>query len=463
MSESGVEYESGEVGLFDGVLARGPVRLAVGDHARLSAMLDVEAALARAQARVGIIPAAAADAIVAACRPGDIDIGALGRRAADTGNPVVALVEVLSARLDRSATQHLHYGATSQDILDTSLMLVTRQALDLLLVDLEAAADAAAQIAVGHRATLIAARTLLQQALPTTFGAKAAGWLAGLDAAAARLYEVRRSRLAVQLGGAAGTLAALGQDGPRVLAVFAAELELAEPVAPWHAERTRIADVAGALGTASVAIAKPALDVILLAQTEIGEVREGTPVRGRSSSLPQKRNPVAAVAARACAAQAPGLVATLLAAGVGEHERAAGPWHAEWRPMAELLRSVGSAAAWLRDCLEHLVVDPVRMRTNLERSGGLILAERVAGALAPGLGRAKASWVVAAAAAAAIDSGQPLGDVLARDPAVAAHLDRGAIDRLLDMGDYLGSAGAFVDRALAARGTRRPVPEEVVP
>ena len=461
MSERGDERDAAGPGLFDGIVARGPVRDAVGDRARLAAMLDVEVALAWAQGQVGIIPTAAAEAIADACRPGTFDIGTLGRAAADTGNPVVAMVEMLSARLDRSAAAHLHHGATSQDILDTSLMLVVRRALDLILVDLEGAADAAARLAYIHRATLIAGRTLLQQALPTTFGAKAAGWLAGLDAASAGLREVRRSSIAAQLGGAAGTLAAFGESGTRVLAAFAAELDLAEPDLPWHAERTRIARLAGALGTASVAIGKPALAVLLLAQTEIGEVREGTPGRGRSSTLPQKHNPVAAVAARACAAQAPGLVATLLMAGVGEHERAAGAWHAEWQPLAELLRSVGSAAAWLRDCLEHLEVDPVRMEANLERSGGLLLAERVATALTPALGRGPAARLVQRASAKAIESGRPLRDVLAALPAVTEHLDRAALGVLLDPRGYLGSVDAFVDRALATHATRLGASPEV--
>jgi 3-carboxy-cis,cis-muconate cycloisomerase len=446
-----------DTGLFDGVLARGAVRDAVDDHACLVAMLEVEAALARAEARVGIIPTAAADAITAACRPGAFDIDAIGQAAASSGNPAIPLVAALTAALDSSSSVHVHAGATSQDIVDTALMLVTRAALDLILVDIDDAADAAASLAEEHRATLVSGRTLLQQALPTTFGMKAAGWLAGLDAAATGLDTVRRTRLAVQLGGAAGTLAVLGDDGPAVVAALAAELGLGEPTSPWHTERTRIADLAGALGTAGAAIGKPALDIVLLAQTEVGEVHEGTPGRGGSSTLPQKHNPIAAISARACAAQAPGLVATLLAAAVGEHERAAGAWHAEWRPMLELLRSVGSAAAWLRDSLEHLVVDQARMRENLDRSGGVILAERIASALTPSLGREAAAAILEEASRAVVASGRSLSDVLSGRPDVARILDRAALDHLIEPRGYLGSVDVFLDGALAAHHMRRGV------
>jgi 3-carboxy-cis,cis-muconate cycloisomerase len=357
-------------GLFEPLLARGPVATAVGDRAWLTAMLEVEAALARAEARVGLIPDEVAEAIGRACRADAFDPTEIGRRAVASGNPVLPLVEALRGAVGPAAAAHVHYGATSQDILDSAAMLVAGRASAALLVDLDGAADAAAGLADAQRATVLVARTLLQQAAPTTFGAKAAVWLTGLDAASERLATVRRERLAAQLGGPAGTLATLGPAGPAVVAAFAGELGLAEPVGPWHTERTRIADLAGALGSAAGAIAKPALDLVLLAQTEVAEVVDRTPGRGGSSSLPHKRNPIAAVLARAGAAQAPGLVANLLAAaGSAEQERAAGAWHAEWVPLNELFRAVGSAAAWLRDALEHVELDPVRMRANLELTG----------------------------------------------------------------------------------------------
>jgi 3-carboxy-cis,cis-muconate cycloisomerase len=418
------------MGLFDGVLARGAARAAVDDAAWLQALLDVEAALARAQAAAGVIPAAHADAIAAACRAERYDVAALGEQAADVGNPAAPLVRALRADVGGEAAADVHRGATSQDIVDSAAMLVARRALEAILDDLGGAATAAARLASEHRATVMAGRTLLQQAVPVTFGLKAAGWLAALDDSAQRLRAVRDTRLAAQLGGAAGTLAALGDGALGVLARFAAELGLAEPVVPWHTARTRIADLAGALGGACGVIAKVAGDVVLLSQTEVGEVREGGD-RGGSSTMPHKRNPVAAISALAGARQAPGLVATLLAAMEHEHERAAGAWHAEWAPLRALLVATGSAAAWLRDCLANLEVDPGRMRANLDDA---LLAERLAGVL----GRDVADELVR--------DGRPLA-LAARE-----HLDSEDVDRLLDPATYLGANDALIDRALAAHG-----------
>ena len=348
--------------LFAGVLARGPVHEAVAAPAWLQAMLDAEAALALASE----LPAGQADAIAAACSAERYDVAALGQQAAGSGNPVVPLVEALRREVGGDAAEAVHRGATSQDILDTAAMLVAKRALVPLLADVDRAADAAARLAGEHRATPIAGRTLLQQAVPTTFGLKAAGWTTALDAASARLRAVAP---AAQLGGPAGTLEGLGPD---VLARFAAALGLAEPVLPWHTDRTPIADLAAALGIVCGVIAKAAGDVVLLAQTEVGEVSERSP--GSSSSMPHKRNPVAAVSALGCARQAPGLVAALIASMQQEHERAAGAWHAEWRPYSALLVATGSAAAWLRECLEGLQVDPERMRANLRAPGDVAAA-----------------------------------------------------------------------------------------
>ncbi|HYM59015.1 MAG TPA: 3-carboxy-cis,cis-muconate cycloisomerase [Solirubrobacteraceae bacterium] len=442
--------------LFDGVLARGGVREEVGDRAWLQAMLDVEAALARSLAVAGLMPAEHAEQIAASCRAERFDAAEIGARAADTGNPAAPLARALTAAVEGPAAGQVHRGATSQDILDSAAMLVAHRALGPLLADLAAAADAAAALAREHRATVMAGRTLLQQAVPTTFGLKAAGWLVALDEGAARLRQVRGTRLAVQLGGAAGTLASLGDHGVAVASRLARELGLAEPVLPWHTDRTRPAELAGALGEACGAIGKVARDVVLLSQTEVAEVREGGGDRGGSSTMPHKRNPVAAVAAQACARQAPGLVATLLAAMEQEHERAAGAWHAEWRPLTELLRATGSAAIWLRDCLEHLEVDPERMRANLDCTGGLLLAERVTAALAPALGRQAAHDLVQRAAAETHASGRPFADVLEQQAAVAAHLGPGAAAALLDPSSYLGSAAALIERALRAHAESVP-------
>lgn len=484
MKRSSSTSESRPGGLFDGVEARGAVPAAVGDDAWLAALLTVEAALARAEAKVGLIAPATATAIAAACRPERFDLAALGAAAPASGNPVVPLVAALRSAVGPPAAEAVHLGATSQDILDTAAMLVCRSALDAILADLDAAAEAAAGLARAHRDTLMAGRTLLQQAAPTTFGLEAAGWLSGLDAAAAGLRRVRDERLAVQFGGAVGTLAAVDAAGADVgaddgadlglaaRAALAAELGLHDAPLAWHTERTRIGELAGALATASGAIAGSALDVVLLAQTEVGEVREGgaeatgRPARGGSSTLPQKHNPIAAVAALACARQAPGLAATLFSAMAQEHQRAAGAWHAEWRPLRELCIAVGSAAAWLRDCLERLIVDPERMARNAGLTGGAVLSERVVIGLTPVLGRASASALVGEALAASARSGRPFAELVAElvadkaaaTPTAFAAADVGArVDPAawLDPSGYLGSARRLVDAALAAHQGRR--------
>jgi 3-carboxy-cis,cis-muconate cycloisomerase len=447
-----------EGGLFDGVLARGRVAGEVSDRAWLQAMLDVEAALARAQARAGLLPAGHADAIGRACDAGRFDAAEIGAEATKTGNPAVPLVKALTAAVEGEAAGQVHRGATSQDVIDSAAMLVAHRALGPLLDDLDGAARAAAALAAEHRDTVMAGRTLLQQALPVTFGLKAAEWLAGLDDAAARLEELRRTRLAAQLGGAAGTLASLGDAGPEVLAGFAEELGLAEPALAWHTIRVRPAELAGALGVACGVIAKVARDVTLMAQTEVGEVREGVPGRGGSSTLPHKRNPVAAVSAVACAMRAPGLVAELLGAMAHEHERGAGPWHAEWRAFSALLEAAGSAGAWLRDCLEHLEVDAGRMRANLELTHGALLAERVTTALAPTIGRQVAHELVQEAAQQAFASERPLRDVLTDDDRVREHLDAEEVGTLLDPAQYLGATAELIERALRAHAERAAQP-----
>ena len=353
-------------GLFDGVSRRGAVPDVVSDASYLRAMLEVEAALARAEAQVGLFPIEHGEAIAAACQAGRFDVSELGRAAAAAGNPVVALVERLRSAVGGEAAASVHAGATSQDIIDTATMLVARAALIAIVADLDEAGAAAARLATDHAETVMAGRTLLQQALPTTFGGKAAGWLSGLDDAADLLASIRDRRLAVQFGGGAGTLAAVHPHGPEVIRLMAAELGLAAPDMPWHTNRSRIGELAGALGVTAAAQAKPARDVTLLAQTEIAEVNEGVPGRGGSSAMAHKHNPVAAIATLANTIRVPGLVATVLAATSGhEHERAAGAWHAEWLPLRELFVAVGSAAAWLADCLTHLEVDPGRMRANI--------------------------------------------------------------------------------------------------
>jgi 3-carboxy-cis,cis-muconate cycloisomerase len=430
-------------GLFDGTFARGAAARAVSNDAWFGSLLEVEAALARAAAATGLVPTTAADAVTAACAdPGRLDLAAVVVRAADAGNPVPPLVEALRAAVGPRDAVAVHVAATSQDVLDTALVLISRRAIAAIDGDLGAAAGSAAGLARTHRDDLVMGRTLLQQALPTTFGLKAAGWLAGLDGARARLRAVAAA-LPVQYGGAVGTLAGAGGSGPDLRAALARELGLTTTPAPWHTVRLPIADLAGALGAAAGVVATVAVDVVLLAQTEVGEVAEVSAERGGSSAMPHKNNPVAAISARACARRAPGLVATLLAAMEQEHERAAGAWHSEWPTVTGLLTTVGSAASWLAESLASLRVDRARMAATVAAADEPRLAAAVTEALAPSLGRGAAHETVALAVRAADLGGRPLADVL-RD---RADVDVDAV--LLAAGPDVGEAGAQVDAVLA--------------
>ena len=360
-----------ETGLFDGIYARGDGTAQVSDQAWLQAMLDVEAALARACAGEGLFSLADAEQIAAACRAERFDLAAIGAEAAEHAGPVLPLVRALRVLVGERLAGHVHLGATSQDVLDTAAMLVARRALEPILRDAHAAAGAAAGLAQRHRDTPMVGRTLLQQALPTTFGLRAAGWMAGIDQARRRLITVR-VELAVQMGGPVDTRA------PQVAARVAAELGLADPVLPWHTVRVIPANLAAALGALAGVLGKVARDVSLLAQQEVGELREGgDPSRGASSAMAHKHNPVGSVSLLACSKRVPGLVATMFAAMEQEHERAAGAWQAEWGTHTELLALVGSASAWGRELLEALEVDPGRMRHNLRAlaSAGVVQVE----------------------------------------------------------------------------------------
>jgi 3-carboxy-cis,cis-muconate cycloisomerase len=345
-------------GLFDAIYARGEVPARVDGTAWLAAMLDVEAALARACAAEGLIAADSASTIADACRVERFDLSAIAQASAASATPVIALVDALRAAVGERLAPDVHLGATSQDVIDTAAMLVARRALEPLLADAASAAASAAALADAHRASRMAARTLLQQAQVTTFGLRAAGWLVGL-AQAGELVRLAAERLAVQMGGPVGARA------PAVGARVAAELGLAEPAIPWGAIRVRPAELAGALGVLAGVFAKIAGDVALAAQSEVGELREGGgPGRGGSSSMAHKRNPVASVCVLACTTRVPGLVATMLAAMRQEQERAAGAWQAEWGTIADLLGLVGSAAAWSAELLAELEVDTERMGEN---------------------------------------------------------------------------------------------------
>lgn len=421
---------------------------AVSGDAWLEAMLEVESALARAEAAAGVVPPDAAAKIAERCRPELFDFDALLEQGRSTGNPAEPLVRRLREVIgDQDAATWVHRGATSQDVMDTAAALVTRRALDLILAELDRVADGVARLAEEHRSTPMVARTLLQQALPTTFGYKAAGWLVAVLEAGRRLEEVRSERLAAQLGGAAGTLAALGTDGAEVLRLFAEELELAEPVLPWHANRLRIAELGAALAGCAGALGKIGLDLVLLAQTEVGEVREGE--SGGSSTLPHKRNPVRSTFARACAELVAGHASVLTSSLAQEHERAAGAWHAEWAALSGALAYTGGAAAAIADAVATLEVDAERMRQNLDLTDGRILAERVALLR----GGADAHEAVRDAVLRAGDSGRSPAGELREDDRIG--LSDEEVERALEPTTYLGSAETFVDRALARYRSER--------
>ncbi len=438
--------------IFGPIFVPDEFRQAVSGGSWLQAMLDAEAALAVAEARAGLIPHEAAAAIASCCEATRFDPEKLGREGRAAGNPVPPLVKALTGavfEVSEDAARHVHKGATSQDIVDTAAMLVARRALDLILKDLDGISHACARLAEAHRETIMAGRTLLQQALPTTFGLKAAGWLVSILEGRRRLLDVRDHGLAAQLGGAAGTLASLGESGVTVLGEYARELELAEPTVPWHTDRTRVAEIGGALSFVAGALGKIALDVILMAQTEVGEVAEPAGEgRGGSSTLPHKRNPILSVTAAANTRRVQDLAQTLYRSMLGEHERAAGAWHAEWETLTDALALTGGAAAAVRGVTEGLEVYHEKMRQNLKETGGMIMAENVTTVVADRLGRMEAHELVEPAARRAADGGRPFREELLAEPVLSERLSAEEIDAALDPAGYLGSTGAFIDRAL---------------
>ncbi|MCQ4084777.1 3-carboxy-cis,cis-muconate cycloisomerase [Streptomyces sp. RB6PN25] len=452
-----------DLGLLSPVRAGSAAEAETGDTAFLQAMLDAEAALTRAQAALGLAPAEAAAAVTAAARADRFDVRDLALRARAGGNPVIPLVAAVTESVDAAAAPYVHRGATSQDILDTAAMLVARRTLAPVLDDLDRTAAALARLAVRHRATPMPGRTLTQHAVPTTFGLKAAGWRTLLLDARRRLEAVRAS-LPAQLGGAAGTLAAFGafaqeqetgaagDPGPRLLAAYAGQTGLAEPLLPWHTLRTPVADLASALAFTGGALGKVAADVLVLARTETGEVSEGD--SGGSSAMPHKANPVRATLVAAAARQLPALASVLLGCLAAEDERAAGAWHAEWQTLREALRLVGGAAAHAADLAEGLQIHPHRMRENLDATGGMVTSERLAVSLGALIGRGEAKQALASAARRAAEEGTDLDEALLDEPALAGLLPKERLRDLTDPAAYLGSAVALVDRALADRAPR---------
>ncbi|MBN8962919.1 MAG: 3-carboxy-cis,cis-muconate cycloisomerase [Rhizobiales bacterium] len=436
------------------MLSSAAMRAVCDDGAFLQDMLDVEAALARAEATVGVIPKAAAAPIAAACRAERFEIGALAEAATRAGNLAIPLVKTLTAEVaksDADAARYVHWGATSQDIIDSATMLMLRAAIDALLADLDRAIAGFASLAAKHRNTAMVARTWLQHALPMPFGLKLAEYAAALHRSRARLKALRDNGLALQFGGAAGTLAALGDKGMAVSEALARELQLPLPDAPWHTHRDRIAEAASVMAILAGTCGKIARDVSLLMQTDVGEAFEPAGAgRGGSSTMPHKRNPVAAASALAAATMAPNLAATIFAAQVQEHERSAGPWHAEWPTLPTLLLVTSGALAAIVDIAEGLEVDTERMRSNLDTTHGLIMAEAVTMALADTIGKSDAHHLIEEASRKAVASKRHLRDVLANDARVTAHLDAARLEKLFDPLAYQGASQALIDRLLAS-------------
>lgn len=439
--------------LLDSLFTTEPMRAIFSDARRIQGMLNFEAALARAEARVGMIPPEAAEAIAARCQVERFDLSEIARATAKAGNPAIPLIAALTEQVaseNAEAARYVHWGATSQDAMDTGLMLQLRDALDTLDGDLARLARACATLAEATAGTPMAGRTWLQQASPTTFGLKVAGWLSAINRHRQRLRRLRPRVLVVQLGGSVGTLAGFGALGIEVAAALADDMGLALPDIPWHAERDRVAEVATTLGLLAGTLGKMARDTSLLAQTEVGEAFEpDEPGKGRSSTLPQKRNPVGASVALAAATRVPGLVATMLAAMPQEHERGLGGWQAEWETLPEVACLTAGALAQMTQVVESMELDSDRMRANLDLTHGVICAEAVALALALSVGKSEAHRLVREASHRALTQQTPLREALAGMPEVTARLSGDDLDRLCDPASVTGPAERLIQRVLA--------------
>ena len=440
--------------LLDSLFRWPAVDAVFSDSATLQGMLDFESALALAESRAGVFSSASASAIGANCKAELFDHAALSQNAARAGNLAIPLIKQLTAlvaKKDKEAARFVHWGATSQDAIDTGRILQLRQAFDLLAQDLEALAESLATLAEQHRATLIAGRTWMQHALPTTFGVKVAGWLDALLRHRARLEETRDRCLVLQFGGAVGTLAALGNKGPEVAGALATELKLALPQLPWHSHRDRMAEVGTTLGMLVGTIGKIARDVSLHMQTEVAEIFEPAEEgRGGSSTMPHKRNPVSCAVMLSAALRVPSLVASLLSVMMQEDERGLGGWQDEWEVLPEIVQLSGGALHQLTTIAPKLEVDVERMKKNLELTDGLIYAEAVSMALADKISRADAHEIVQAACSRALREKRNLRAVLSGDPKVAAQLSAADLDRLFDPRKYLGAAEEYVQGVVSA-------------
>jgi 3-carboxy-cis,cis-muconate cycloisomerase len=426
------------------------------NRAGLQGMLDFEAALARAEARAGVIPSAAAKAIAAKCKAELFDAAAIAAGAKLAGNLAIPLVKALTASVtasDKAAARFVHWGATSQDAIDTGLVLQLRDALKFIDADLARVIRALEQLAVAHRSTITVGRTWMQQALPTTFGAKVAVWLDALQRCSGRLPETRQRALVLQFGGAVGTRAALGGRGAEVAKFLSEDLQLGPATVPWHAGRDRMAEVATTLALCVGSLGKIARDIALLAQTEIGELAEpGGDGRGASSTMPHKRNPVTAAVVLSAAMRVPGLVSTMLSAMTQENERGLGGWHAEWETLPEIVGLTAGALHHMAEMLPRLEVDVDRMRQNLDATRGLIYAEDVSMALGEKIGKSEAHKLVEAASGRASKQKRHFRDILSDDSQITKHVTPGALAELFEPQNYLGEAELLVDRVVGQQG-----------
>ena len=439
--------------LLDGLFRSPAVEPFFTDAATVQSILDFEAALARAEASAGVIPQESAASISAACRADLFDFRALAEAAASAGNLAIPLLQQLTALVAQAspgAARHVHYGATSQDALDTGMVLQLRAATRAVESDLDSIISALAALTSKHRRTPIVARTWLQHAIPSTFGFITAGWLDACLRRRSRLSNLLLESLALQFGGAAGTLASLHDRGAEVAALLARELSLPFPRVPWHSQRERIGEAATCYGLLAGSLAKIARDISLGTQTEIAELAEPAAGRGGSSTMPHKQNPLACAAILASTSRVPPLVATILAALSGEFQRSLGPWQSEWETVPQIVRLTAGAACRLAALLPDLVVDSDRMRANLDLTRGLVYAEAVTFALGQTIGRAAAHKLVQAACRRAQSECRHLREVLSSDREVANLLDATALARLFEPANYRGSAETFIDAVLAA-------------
>ncbi|WP_220791762.1 3-carboxy-cis,cis-muconate cycloisomerase [Gluconacetobacter dulcium] len=447
-------FATGGDRLLDGMFATPATLAALGDRGRLDAMLRFEVALAEAQAALGLVPAEAARVIAGCADPDAFAIPDLATAAARAGNiaiPFVSALTALVAQRDAAAARYVHWGATSQDVIDTATVLQLRAAVHACRVDLLRLETGLATIVEAHAATVLPGRTWLQHAVPTTLGLKAAGWLTALSAARREVDAAVARAACLQFGGAAGTLASLGGRGLEIAHGMATRLDLRLPALPWHTLRGELAGCGGALGVLCGVLGKLARDLSLMMQTEIAELLPpGGKGQGGSSTMPHKRNPVGCAIALSVATQAPGLVATLMAAMVQEHERGLGGWHAEWQTLPALLRLTAASAAQMAATVDGMEIHPLAMQADLGRTHGLMMAEAVSMELARGIGKEAAHHVLEEASRTALARGVGLEQVLKQDDRVTGALSAEAIAQLMDPAHYLGNAKEFCARALQA-------------